>query len=598
MLEKNKNIFTFFLIFYLAISTSVAQKNYILPEPQSITFPETEKPGFRLSKKTSLSVTGSSLTNSKITDFIKFIKNETGFEVSTSKQNKKSNIELVVDENIHNLGDEGYKISIIPNENLKVHATTENGLFYGIQSLKQIIHFTKRERDEENFNDFDVETETEKIESKSSNVNDFNAANITTKGYKNINETAHFYGKEEVQKKTLDIYNISSMIVEDYPRFSYRGMMLDVSRHFMPVDFIKKFIDIIALHKMNKFHWHLTDDQGWRIEIKKYPKLTEIGSYRSETLKGHYRFAGNNPKYDGIPHQGFYTQDEIKEIVQYATEKYIEIIPEVDMPGHTSALIASYPEFGTNSEKVEVKRIWGVQDEILKPTEKTFSFIEDLIVELKDIFPSEYFHIGGDEAKKTQWENSSEIQELMKKLEIEDVDSLQSYFTGRVEKILSKYGKKLIGWDEIIEGGLNENAIVMSWRGEEGGITAVKAGNKAIMTPTSHMYFDYYQAKTGEPIAIGGLIDLEKVYSYEPVPSGIDLNEASRIMGAQGNIWTEYIKTPEKVEYMGVPRMTALSEVVWSKRKNRDFNEFKTRLNFYRYFLDLNKINYREKSFQ
>ena len=342
----------------------------------------------------------------------------------------------------------------------------------------------------------------------------------------------------------------------------------------------------------------MTDDQGWRIEIKKYPKLTEIGSYRSETLKGHYRFAGNNPKYDGIPHQGFYTQDEIKEIVQYASERYVEIIPEVDMPGHTSALIASYPEFGTNNEKVEVKRIWGVQNEILKPTEKTFSFIEDLIIELKDIFPSEYFHIGGDEAKKTQWENSSEIQELMKKLEIEDVDSLQSYFTGRVEKILSKYGKKLIGWDEIIEGGLNENAIVMSWRGEEGGITAVKAGNKAIMTPTSHMYFDYYQAKTGEPIAIGGLIDLEKVYSYEPVPSGIDLNEASRIMGAQGNIWTEYIKTPEKVEYMGVPRMTALSEVVWSKRKNRDFNEFKTRLNFYRYFLDLNKINYREKSFQ
>ena len=217
------------------------------------------------------------------------------------------------------------------------------------------------------------------------------------------------------------------------------------------------------------------------------------------------------------------------------------------MPGHTSALIASYPEFGTSTEKVEVKRIWGVQDEILKPTEETFSFIEDLIVELKDIFPSEYFHIGGDEAKKTQWENSSEIQELMKNLEIEDVDSLQSYFTGRVEKILSKYGKKLIGWDEIIEGGLNENAIVMSWRGEEGGITAVKAGNKAIMTPTSHMYFDYYQAKDGEPIAIGGLINLEKVYSYEPVPSGIDLNEASRIMGAQGNIWTEYIKTPEKV---------------------------------------------------
>ena len=588
-----------FYCFFLSATCTIAQKNYIIPEPQRIIFPESEKAGFRLSKKTSLSAQGVDISKSYIKDLIEFVDIETGFEISTTKINKKSNIELKIEKNIHELGDEGYNILIIPNENLKVHATTENGLFYGIQTLKQIIHYTKRNRDEDNFNYFEEKKAIQKnLDKNYSNLNEYNSANLTTKGYKNINETAHFYGKEEVKTKSLDVYKIIPMIIEDYPRFSYRGMMLDVSRHFMPVNFIKKFIDVIAMHKMNKFHWHLTDDQGWRVEIKKYPKLTEIGSSRSETLKGHYRFAGNNPKYDGIPHQGFYSQDQIKEIVQYASDRYVEIIPEIDMPGHSSALIASYPELGTSKEKVEVKRIWGVHDEILKPTEKTFSFIEDLIVELKDIFPSEYFHIGGDEAKKTQWENSSEIQVLMKKLEIEDVDSLQSYFTGRVEKILSENGKKLIGWDEIIEGGLNENAIVMSWRGEEGGITATKAGNKAIMTPTSHMYFDYYQAKTGEPIAIGGLIDLEKVYSYEPVPSGVDLEEASRIMGAQGNIWTEYIKTPEKVEYMSVPRMTALSEVIWSKRKNRDFNEFKTRLKFYRYFLDLNKINYREKSFQ
>tara|TARA_S200000501_G_scaffold243375_1_gene227885 strand:+ start:3554 stop:5350 length:1797 start_codon:yes stop_codon:yes gene_type:complete len=574
------------------------QKNFILPEPQKIVFPESEKDGFRLSKKTSLTVNGVDISKHYIQDFLEFIDNETNFKISTDKKNKKSNIQLVIESDVNDLGKEGYKISVLPNQDLKVESNTENGLFYGIQTLKQIIYFTKKKRDNINFNDFDEDVQSQEI-SKSNELplNEFNSTNLTTKGYKNINETAHFYGREEVQTKQIDIYKIRPIIIEDYPRFAYRGMMLDVSRHFMPVKFIKKFIDIIAMHKMNKFHWHLTDDQGWRIEIKKYPKLTEIGSIRSETLKGHYRFAGNNPKYDGIPHQGFYTQEEIKEIVQYASERYIEIIPEVDMPGHTSALIASYPEFGTSKKKVEVKRIWGVHEEILKPTEKTFSFIKDLIMELKVMFPSEYFHIGGDEAKKTQWENSSEIQELMKNLGIEDVDSLQSYFTGRVERILSENGKKLIGWDEIIEGGLNENAIVMSWRGEEGGITAVKAGNKAIMTPTSHMYFDYYQAKKDEPIAIGGLIDLEKVYSYEPVPDGVDLNEASRIMGAQGNIWTEYIKTPDKVEYMGIPRMTALSEIVWSKRKSRDYDEFIKRLNFYKYFLDLKSINYREKSF-
>jgi len=593
-----KSIIFYSIIIFIISNDVYGQKNYILPEPQDITFPESDKDGFRLSKKTSLTIIGSELSKFYVKDLLKFISKETEFELSTSKQNKKSNIELIVEENIHNLGDEGYRISVLPNENLKVEATKESGLFYGIQSLKQIIHYTKRKREESDFGDFDdIIGEQESQKKNNLLVNEFGAANLTTKGYNNINETGHFYGREEVKTKSLDVYKIPPMIVEDYPRFEYRGMMLDVSRHFMPKDFIKKFIDIISMHKMNKFHWHLTDDQGWRVEIKKYPKLTEIGSIRPETLKGHYRFAGNNPRYDAIPHQGFYTQDEIRDIVKYASDRFVEIIPEVDMPGHTSALIASYPQYGTSSNKTEVKKIWGIQEEILKPTEETFSFIEDIVKELKEIFPSDYFHIGGDEAKKTQWINSEEIQSLMEALEIENVDSLQSYFTGRVEKILSKNGKKLIGWDEIIEGGLNENAIVMSWRGEKGGITATKAGNKAIMTPTSHLYFDYYQAKSGEPIAIGGLIDLEKVYSYEPVPKGLDINQASRIMGAQGNIWTEYIKTPDKVEYMAVPRMTALSEVVWSKRKPRDFNEFKKRLNFYRYFLDLKNISYREKSF-
>ena len=585
--------FVSFILFFLMVSEVLSQRNYITPEPQKISFPESKQNGFRLSKKTSLEVSGVDNSKNFIKNFISFINQETGFELN-SKINKKSNILLrITDQNL-NLGEEGYKISILPKENLIVESNTERGLFYGIESLKQIIHFTKRKRDEESFTEFDVDVKVENIKDVKSQQN-FNAANLTTAGYKNVNETGYFQGLEKVETKSLDVYNIMPMIIEDYPRFKYRGMMLDVSRHFMPKEFIKKFIDIMSIHKMNKFHWHLTDDHGWRIEIKQYPKLTEIGSMRDGTLIGHSRFAGKNPKFDNIPHGGFYTQEEIKDIIKYAEERFIEIIPEIDMPGHTASLIASYPELGTLKEKTEVKKIWGVQDEILIPTENTFNFLDNLFREIADIFPSSYVHIGGDEARKKQWIESEEVQKLMEKLEIEDEDSLQTYFIGKVQKILNNYGKKIIGWDEIIEGGLVNDATVMSWRGEEGGIFAAKAGNNAIMSPTSHLYFDYYQARTGEPLAIGGLIPLEKVYSYEPIPEGLDINQATKILGAQGNVWTEYIKTPEMVEYMSVPRMTALSEIVWSKRKKRDFSEFIKRLNFYKYFLDKKKVNYRSK---
>ena len=541
-----------------------AQRNYILPEPQNISFPQSKQTGFRLSKKTSIEVKGITTLEPFVKNFMSFIKDETGFELKT-KVNKKSNIYLEVENGIVDLGDEGYKISILPKENLMVQANTIGGLFYGLESLKQIIHFTKRKREEDNFNEFDTEVLVTTFKETSNNQN-FNAANLTTSGYKSVNETGYYQGVEEVETKSLDVYNIIPMIIEDFPRFNYRGMMLDVSRHFMPKDFIKKFIDIIAMHKMNKFHWHLTDDQGWRIEIKNYPKLTEVGSIREKTIIGHARFAGKNPRYDNVIHKGYYSQDEIKEIVQYASERFIEIIPEIDMPGHTASLIASYPELGTSEEEVKVKTTWGVQDEILKPTENTFNFLDNLFREVAELFPSNYIHIGGDEARKKQWEESEEVQKIMKDLEIEEEDSLQTYFLSRVQNILRKYNKKLIGWDEIIEGGLIADATVMSWRGEEGGIIAAQSGNNAIMTPTSHMYFDYYQAKTGEPLAIGGLITLDKVYSYEPIPEGLDINEATKILGAQANVWTEYIKKPEMVEYMSVPRMTALSEIVWSKR--------------------------------
>ena len=585
--------FVSFILFFLLVSEVLSQRNYITPEPQKITFPESKQNGFRLSKKTSLELSGVDNSKNFIKNFVSFVNQETGFELN-SKINKKSNILLKITDQNLDLGEEGYKISILPKENLIVESNTERGLFYGIESLKQIIHFTKRKRDEESFTEFDVDVKVENIKDVKSQQN-FNAANLTTAGYKNVNETGYFQGLEKVETKSLDVYNIMPMVIEDYPRFKYRGMMLDVSRHFMPKEFIKKFIDIMSIHKMNKFHWHLTDDHGWRIEIKQYPKLTEIGSMRDGTLIGHSRFAGKNPKFDNIPHGGFYTQEEIKDIIKYAEERFIEIIPEIDMPGHTASLIASYPELGTLKEKTEVKKIWGVQDEILIPTENTFNFLDNLFREIADIFPSSYVHIGGDEARKKQWIESEEVQKLMEKLEIEDEDSLQTYFIGRVQKILNNYEKKIIGWDEIIEGGLVNDATVMSWRGEEGGIFAAKAGNNAIMSPTSHLYFDYYQARTGEPLAIGGLIPLEKVYSYEPIPEGLDINQATKILGAQGNVWTEYIKTPEMVEYMSVPRMTALSEIVWSKRKKRDFSEFRKRLNFYKYFLDKKKVNYRSK---
>ena len=585
--------FVSFILFFLLVSEVLSQRNYITPEPQKITFPESKQNGFRLSKKTSLELSGVDNSKNFIKNFVSFVNQETGFELN-SKINKKSNILLKITDQNLDLGEEGYKISILPKENLIVESNTERGLFYGIESLKQIIHFTKRKRDEESFTEFDVDVKVENIKDVKSQQN-FNAANLTTAGYKNVNETGYFQGLEKVETKSLDVYNIMPVVIEDYPRFKYRGMMLDVSRHFMPKEFIKKFIDIMSIHKMNKFHWHLTDDHGWRIEIKQYPKLTEIGSMRDGTLIGHSRFAGKNPKFDNIPHGGFYTQEEIKDIIKYAEERFIEIIPEIDMPGHTASLIASYPELGTLKEKTEVKKIWGVQDEILIPTENTFKFLDNLFREIADIFPSSYVHIGGDEARKKQWIESEEVQKLMEKLEIEDEDSLQTYFIGRVQKILNNYEKKIIGWDEIIEGGLVNDATVMSWRGEEGGIFAAKAGNNAIMSPTSHLYFDYYQARTGEPLAIGGLIPLEKVYSYEPIPEGLDINQATKILGAQGNVWTEYIKTPEMVEYMSVPRMTALSEIVWSKRKKRDFSEFRKRLNFYKYFLDKKKVNYRSK---
>jgi hexosaminidase len=370
-------------------------------------------------------------------------------------------------------------------------------------------------------------------------------------------------------------WNIPACVIFDHPRYAYRGLHLDVSRHFFPVSFVKKYIDLLAMHKMNSFHWHLTDDQGWRIEIKKYPKLTQIGSKRKETMKGHY----TDQTYDQTPYGGFYTQEEIKDVIRYAQSKYVNIIPEIEMPGHALAALAAYPELGCKGSGYEVGTRWGVYDEVFCPTEKTFSFLEDVLSEVIALFPSQYIHIGGDECPKISWKENEFCQNLMKKEGLKDEHELQSYFIKRIDRFLTQKGKKIIGWDEILEGGISPNATIMSWRGIEGGVAAAKQKHDAIMTPGSHCYLDYYQSDPAtEPLAIGGFLPLEKVYAYNPTPAELNTEEAKHILGVQGNVWSEYIKTSDKAEYMAYPRATALSEVAWTPPNLKNYKDFTERL--------------------
>jgi hexosaminidase len=371
-------------------------------------------------------------------------------------------------------------------------------------------------------------------------------------------------------------WSVPNCAIFDHPRYTYRGSMLDVGRHFFPVSFIKKYIDLLAMHKMNTFHWHLTDDQGWRIEIKKYPKLTEIGSKRKETMKGHY----NEQQFDETPYGGFYTQEQITEVVKYAQKKFVTVIPEIEMPGHAMAALAAYPELGCSKGPYEVGTKWGVYDDVFCPTEQTFSFLEDVLTEVITLFPSNYVHIGGDECPKVSWKNSQFCQDLMKKEGLKDEHELQSYFIKRIDKFLTAKGKKMIGWDEILEGGISPNATIMSWRGIEGGIDAVKQNHDAIMTPGAYCYIDHYQSAdpSSEPLAIGGFLPLEKVYSYDPTPKGLTPEQAKHILGVQANLWTEYIPTSSQAEYMAYPRVSALAEVAWTANNAKDYKDFTTRL--------------------
>mgnify|MGYP000866160266 FL=1 len=370
---------------------------------------------------------------------------------------------------------------------------------------------------------------------------------------------------------------VPACYITDEPRFSYRGMHLDVCRHFFTVDEVKRYLDIMALHKFNTFHWHLTDDQGWRIEIKKYPELTATGSQRKESLTGH----GGRPPftYDGKPHGGYYTQEEAREIVRYAAERFITVIPEIEMPGHAVAALASYPWLSCTGKEIEVQTRWGVMEDVFCAGQDTvFAFLEGVHNEVMEIFPSEYIHIGGDECPEES---------------LSDEHELQSWFITRIEKYLNSHGRKIIGWDEILEGGLAPDATVMSWRGIRGGIEAARMGHDAIMTPTTHAYLDYYQGDpAGEPLAIGGYVPLERVYSFEPLPEELNEDEQKHILGLQGNLWTEYISTMSHLEYMAFPRAFAIAETAWTPYMKKDFEEFLARLDVLKERYDLMQVNY------
>ena len=395
----------------------------------------------------------------------------------------------------------------------------------------------------------------------------------------------------------LIAWSAPAVHIEDVPRFAWRGAHLDAGRHFMPKEFVKKYIDLLAHHKMNRFHWHLTEDQGWRIEILKYPRLTEIGSCRAQTLVGPYVADPAKRVFDGTPHCGFYTQDDVREVVAYAAERFVTVVPEIEMPGHAQAAITAYPHLGVRRDTtVDVMQVWGISDFILNADDSTVTFMQDVLREVLTLFPSQYIHIGGDEAGKSQWQASPQIQARIKSLGLKDEHELQSWFIRQMDTFLTKNGRRMIGWDEILEGGLAENATVMSWRGYNGGIAAAKANHDVVMAPGSHTYFDHYQSldKSREPLAIGGYLPLDTVYAFEPVPAVLTSAEAAHILGAQAQLWTEYIRDPKELEFMAFPRMSALAEALWTPKPRRDFADFMQRLPAHLQRLDAMDVKYRK----
>lgn len=533
-----KSLLTF-VLGLLIINNTQAQLPAIIPQPVQMRpglFPQDK---FTIDKNTVILISETSLSPSAkfLADYIfKYYNLKLKITDDLEAAKNAHSINLVLNQKLYT-DIEKYFVSVLKNQ-LNAGASSPQGIFYAVQTIIQLLP---------------VET----------------------------TEPAQLY--------------IPSVDIIDYPRFAYRGMHLDVSRHFFDVAFIKKYIDYLAYHKLNNFHWHLTDDHGWRIEIKKHPKLTSIGSWRNGSIIGLYPGTGN----DGIRYGGFYTQEEVKEVIKYAAERYINIIPEIEMPAHSMALLAAYPQFGTEpNKKYEVAQTWGIFNKfnnVLQPTDQTFKFLEEVLTEVMNLFPSKYIHIGGDEGSKIWWKQSTVSQQIIKANGIKDESDLQSYFIHRIEKFVNSKGKTIIGWDEILDGGLAPNAIVMSWRGEKGGIAAAKQKHKVIMTPEDMMYFNHSQFVKDDSLTAAKYLPLKTVYDYEPVPAVLNAEEAKYIWGGQGNLWSEYITNPAKVEYMLFPRLDALSEILWSPKDKKNYTDFQKRLKtqFKRY--DLMKVNYSKR---
>lgn len=515
----------------LVSSFSLHSQVNIIPQPVEVSLPKAAGQ-FVITKNTPIVLEGSGLENTAA--FLnEYLKEYYGFSLAVTTKNKPNAIHLNFEKMEYPIAG-AYTMDVKKGE-VYIAGDNETGAFYGVQSLIQLLPVEK-----------------------------------------------------------MASLKIPFVNIKDHPRFEYRGLHLDVGRHFFPVDFVKKYIDYIALHKMNYFHWHLTEDQGWRIEIRKYPKLTAVGGWRNGTIIGRYPGKGN----DSLHYGGFYTQEEVKDIVAYATKRYVTVIPEIEMPGHASAALAAYPYLGCTGGPYKVQETWGVFNDVFcAGNDSVFNFLKDVLDEVLPLFPAKYVHIGGDECPKESWKTCPKCQQRIKDLHLKDEHELQSYFIQRMEKYINGKGKTIIGWDEILEGGLAPNALVMSWRGEKGGIEAAKQNHDVIMTPGSHVYLDHSQTKNEDSVTIGGYTTVQKIYSYEPVPKELAPAEGKHVLGAQGNVWTEYMGNPKKVEYMIFPRVSALSEVLWSPKEKRNWTDFEQRLliQFKRY--DLWGANYSKAYF-
>lgn len=528
-----------FLSAYCNLSFSSDNKNIyaIIPAPVSLV---KMNGSFTFSEKSKIILSTLNDETKLAADYLALlIKNPTGLSIPVEQGRKEISFSVFMSIDPSIVNNEGYVLNISP-EKIIIKAKSAVGLFYAVQTLRQLLP---------------VEVESEK-------------------------------------KVEGLILSVPACMIKDEPRFVYRGMHLDVGRHMFPVAYIKRYIDMISLHKLNTFHWHLTEDQGWRIEIKKYPKLTEIGGFRKETLIGHGK--ARPQVFDGKAYGGFYTQEEVKDIVAYAKSKFITIIPEIEMPGHALAALAAYPEFSCTGGPFEVATRWGIfPDVYCAGKDATFNFLEDVLSEVIDLFPGKYIHIGGDECPKDRWEKCPACQKRIKEEGLKDEKELQSYFISRIEKFLISKNRKLIGWDEILEGGLAPEATVMSWRGIDGGIEAAKQKHDVIMSPNQYVYFWWYQCEPeGQPLAAGGYLPLEIVYSYDPLPAELNETEQKYILGLQGCLWSEYVDSPELLEYMVYPRMFAIAETGWTPASKKDFEAFLSRLEIVKKRYDIIGINY------